>query len=498
MKKNSLILFLIIQIFLIFIFENINSILKEMEKKEIVEIKTKCDLMSDLFVEKFKFNINKMKEKGYFDRISIYSNLKSVTAISGIKKGLIYFIKSLKGDNRRIVFEKNIDSSTLKVIRKLKSIFLGFLIILGAFIVFTGFYLVFLIKKIKSDVKIKSISPLQNYLKELKDSEVELKDIVKKQQVKVVEEEELNKNIINKINSGIIFVNRFDKIDRFNSVAEVMFSQSYANARNNSLENILKGFPEILGFIKEKKDQKISSQIIEKSKTFNIDLIPIGDAGNLILVKDITEKKMREEIDGRNKNFIMLGEMTAFLAHEVKNSLGVIYGYTKTMKSKEKKLDKVNNEIKFISNMMESFLNFSKPIIGEKREKVNLVELLNKVACENKLEIKLSKKEIFINIEKALISSVFSNLIKNSKEAGADMLEVEFYDADNIEIILKDNGRGVGKKNVEKIWYPFFTTKDKGTGMGLAIVKKIVNSLGGEIFVLDSKKGTTFKIVFYK
>jgi signal transduction histidine kinase len=124
--------------------------------------------------------------------------------------------------------------------------------------------------------------------------------------------------------------------------------------------------------------------------------------------------------------------------------------------------------------------------------------LLNKVACENKLEIKLSKKEIFINIEKALISSVFSNLIKNSKEAGADMLEVEFYDADNIEIILKDNGRGVGKKNVEKIWYPFFTTKDKGTGMGLAIVKKIVNSLGGEIFVLDSKKGTTFKIVFYK
>jgi signal transduction histidine kinase len=44
----------------------------------------------------------------------------------------------------------------------------------------------------------------------------------------------------------------------------------------------------------------------------------------------------------------------------------------------------------------------------------------------------------------------------------------------------------------------YFTTKDKGTGMGLAIVKKIVNSLGGEIFVLDSKKGTTFKIVFYK
>lgn len=498
MKKNSLIFILIIQILLIFIFENIYSIIKEMEGKEIIEIKTKCDLMSDLFVEKFKSNINKMREKGYFDRISIYSNLKIAKSTSGIKQGLIYIIKALKGDKKSIVFEKNIDSSSLKIIKNLKSIFLGFLIVIGAFFVFTGFYLLFLIKKVKNDVKIKSISPLHNYLKELKDSEIELKDIIEKQQEKVVKEEKLNEIIINKINTGIIFVNKSDRIEMFNSVAEVIFSQSYANAKNNSLENILKKFPEILSFIKVKEGQRISSQIVDNSKVFKIDLIPIGDTGNLILVKDITDEKMRGEIERRNKNFIMLGEMTAFLAHEVRNSLGVIYGYTKTMKSKGEKLGKVNNEIRFLSSMMESFLSFSKPIKVEKQKKVNLYELLSKLACENELEIEISEKEIFICFEKTLITSIFSNLLKNSREAGANRIEVAFYDENNLEIILKDNGKGIDKKNIENVWYPFFTTRDKGTGMGLAIVKKIVNSLNGEIFILDSKKGATFKIVFYK
>ena len=498
MKKNSLIFLLIIQILLIFIFENIYSILKEMEGKEIIEIKTRCDLMSDLFIEKFKLNINKMREKEYFDRISVYSNLKSVKSTSGIKQGLIYIIKSLKGDKKSIVFEKNIDSPQLRIIKKLKSIFLGFLIVMGAFFVFTGFYLIFLIKRVKNDVKIKSISPLHNYLKELKDSEIELKDIIEKQQEKVVKEEKLNEIIINKINTGIIFVNKSDRIEMFNSVAEVIFSQSYANAKNNSLENILKKFPEILSFIKAKEGQKISSQIVDNSKVFKIDLIPIGDTGNLILVKDITDEKMRGEIERRNKNFIMLGEMTTFLAHEVRNSLGVIYGYTKTMKSKGEKLGKVNNEIRFLSSMMESFLSFSKPIKIEKQEKVNLYELLSKLACENELEIEISEKEIFIYFEKTLITSVFSNLLKNSREAGANRIEVAFYDENHLEIILKDNGKGIDKKNIENVWYPFFTTRDKGTGMGLAIVKKIVNSLNGEIFILDSKKGATFKIVFYK
>ena len=314
MKKNSLIFLLIIQILLIFIFENVYSILREMESKEIIEIKTKYDLMSDLFIEKFKLNINKMREEGYFDRISVYPNLKSVKSTSGIKQGLIYIIKPLKDNKKSIIFEKNIDSSYLKIIKNLKNIFLGFLIVIGAFFVFTGFYLIFLIKKVKSDVKTKSISPLHNYLKELKDSEIELKDIIEKQQEKVVKEEKLNEIIINKINTGIIFVDKSDRIEMFNSVAEVIFSQSYANAKNNSLENILKKFPEILSFIKVKGNQKISSQIVDNTKIFKIDLIPIGDTGNLILVKDITDEKMRGEIERRNKNFIMLGEMTTFLS----------------------------------------------------------------------------------------------------------------------------------------------------------------------------------------
>ena len=67
-----------------------------------------------------------------------------------------------------------------------------------------------------------------------------------------------------------------------------------------------------------------------------------------------------------------------------------------------------------------------------------------------------------------------------------------------MEILWQDNGKGIDHQLKEKIWYPFFTTKEKGTGMGLAIIRKVVNALNGEITLLEtSPEETTFKIIFY-
>ena len=386
-------------------------------------------------------------------------------------------------------------------IKNIKNMFSVLFIVTSLFFLGTAVYLGLQYKKARHKPEAKGgIPPLQDYLLELKGSETQLKDLVVRQQANVVEKEELNKSIINNINSAVIFLNQAGRIDIFNAVAQQLFAQGFANAKNNLPEKVLSKFPEICEFLRKHENTKVSQEISSDERVFFVDLNPIENVGQLLLVKDITEEKKQEEIDRRNGNFIMLGEMTAFLAHEIRNSLGVIYGYTKTLQPPSDKIDKVNKEINFLSTMMESFLKFSRPVEVHKKPEIDAAELLGKIARENKLNLELSQEKMVVGSDPALLYSVFSNLLLNSREAGADRVEVSYKQKRNKdrEIRLKDNGGGIDPELKEKIWLPFFTTKEKGTGMGLAMIRKIINSLNGEISLAESSaKGTTFKIVFY-
>ncbi|MCP5107705.1 MAG: PAS domain S-box protein [bacterium] len=382
--------------------------------------------------------------------------------------------------------------------KTLKKIFFALSLVTGLLLAATGIYLVFLFKKAKEKQEYQSIPPLQDYLLQLQTSESQLKNIVETQQEKVVQKEELNKNIINNINDAIIFLNSSGRIEIFNAAAEALFSQSFANAINNQPDKVLAGFPELADFVQRHEDEAISREIASSGKIFWLNLTPIDGIGVLLIIRDVTEEKKREEIDRRIGNFVMLGEMTTFLAHEVRNSLGVIFGYTKTIKTEKEKTTRINKEILFLTDMMESFLNFSKPVTIDKKEKIDLVRLLKKIAAEKEIALETADEPVLLENDPALIHSIFSNLILNSKQAGADKVEVTVNTGKDIEIYLTDNGKGIDVKNREKIWYPFFTTRDKGTGMGLPSIRKIINSLKGEIFLEDTADtGTTFKIVFY-
>jgi signal transduction histidine kinase len=432
MKKTTTILLLVIQLFLLIIFQNIYSLFKEFGEVDLTKINDPSRLME---------------------------NIKYITRIFSI----LFIVTSL-------------------------------------FFIATAIYLGIQFKKSKFKPETEGITPLQDYLMELKGTERELKDLVEKQQVHVITKEELNKSIINNINSAVIFLNQNGRIDIFNAVAEQLFSQSYSNAKNNLPAAVLMKFPEITEFLGNNEDQKISKEISTKEGIFFVDLIPIENIGQLLIVKDITEEKKREEIDRRNSNFIMLGEMTAFLTHEIRNSLGVIYGYTKTIKTDKDKIEKVNKEINFLTTLMESFLKFSRPIEVEKKQEINLAELLDKLSGEVGVTLSLKPGNLSLNSDPALLRSVFLNLLLNSKEAGADRTIITFKKKKNkdVEILFQDNGKGIDKEVKAKIWYPFFTTKEKGTGMGLAIIRKIVNTLKGEISLAETGPGgTTFKITFY-
>jgi len=501
MKKTTAILLLVIQIMLLFFFDNLHTFMKILQEKETNISKENIILSAKYSIIKNGINVRAIKKDGKFECISVekYFRADPFEEIINEKRYLTFDIKSNSGSVFR--FRAKLDTPFSVTIRKLTKLISTFIVLVGIFLFLTGIYLIVLFKRGKKVEEAPGMPLLQDYLSKLKESETTLRGIVDKQQVNVQKSEEISKNIVNRMSAAIILLNEKGRIELFNPFAEKIFLKSSSFAINNTPDMVFKDFPEINKFFEKNINLLISSSIKSNNSIFLVEILPVSPVGNLIIIRDITEDRKKEELINSRKNFMMLGEMTIFLTHEIRNSLGVIYGYTKTLKSNSNKIVKINSEIIFLTKMMENFLNFSKPLSTAATENVDTSSIISSICEEMKITIKIKNStQGIIKSDPNLLRSVFSNLIINAKEARATHIEVKYVKdyGKKISIEFKDNGKGIGESNIEKIWYPFFTSKSKGTGMGLAIVKKIVNFLDGEIRIVNSDKtGTKFKLTFY-
>jgi len=501
MRKTTIIMLLIIQIILLFFFENIHSFMNILQNKETVMTKDQLLTRARYHVLKSGTDLEVIKSEGEFEYISFARNFRKDPLVEKINDARYYMfdIKSEAGSVLR--FREKLDTPFSLTIRKLKGFISAFIILLGIFVLITGIYLVVLFKKGRKIEEPSGLPLLQDYLTKLKESETALKGIVDEQQINIKKSEEISRKVVNRINAAIILMNDKGRIELFNPSAEKMFSKSAAYSLNNTPQNVFTRFPEIMSFIEKKTDLPVSDTINSGNSIFMVELLPISPVGHLAIIRDITEEKKREELINSRKNFMMLGEMTTFLTHEIRNSLGVIYGYTKTIKSDPAKTKKINSEIVFLTEMMENFLNFSKPLSMKRMEPVDMEQIFSDLCSENGITFSATgNPSRTLNTDPNLIRSVFSNLILNAKEAGATAMKAVFRSPGDklINLEIQDNGNGIKGTDLEKIWYPFFTSKPKGTGMGLALVKKIVNFLNGEITLSDSgESGSSFNLIIY-
>ena len=214
------------------------------------------------------------------------------------------------------------------------------------------------------------------------------------------------------------------------------------------------------------------------------------------------------------------------LAHEIKNPLTPIQlsidrlreKYSKKISGEsenfEKYLETINRQIKDIENLVNEFSNFARmprPIF----KKINITEIINraidftKMSSKNEINFQSKKTKIFINGDAEQLNRVFINLIKNSEEAFLDLsdknpnfkgkIDIEIIsNNDYIMVRLADNGTGI--LDTKKVMTPYFTTKSKGTGLGLPIVSKIINEHSGEFLIKNKKdeKGVEIQISFPK
>lgn len=199
------------------------------------------------------------------------------------------------------------------------------------------------------------------------------------------------------------------------------------------------------------------------------------------------------------------------LTHEIKNPLAVCKGYLDMIDiNKQEKAEKyisiMKQEVDRSLNIISDFVEYNK--IKIKKEQIDLNCLLDdvydsfKILVNNK-KVKLEYKdrddeEIYFEGDYERLKQVLINLLKNSLEATEENGRIEIYSniyKKHLEIIIKDNGIGMSKETLEKIKEMFYTTKQNGTGLGVALSNEIIKSHNGElIFESETNKGTTATI----
>src|ERR1700754_2993705 len=233
-----------------------------------------------------------------------------------------------------------------------------------------------------------------------------------------------------------------------------------------------------------------------------------GPRGALCLLTDITEvTELREQVALKN-NLESLGEMSAGLAHEFKNAIATLQGYAQLLQSLDLN-DKAQvaagsllNEVRNLSGMVTAFLNFARPQPLQ-LEQVDLGELIADCSVElqplfEELRVGLvveEAKPLTIRADERMLRLALQNLMRNAAEAipsdKADRKVVVTTTGDQQSALIevRDTGTGLPTSNPQKIFIPFFTTKPKGHGVGLALTHRIITEHGGTLTAANAVEG---------
>jgi len=214
-------------------------------------------------------------------------------------------------------------------------------------------------------------------------------------------------------------------------------------------------------------------------------------------------KRMEKEISMK-EHLASLGEMSAGIAHEFKNSLGAIIGFTGlALKEKDNQeyIQKVHKEAQALNNVVNEFLFFAKPQHLE-RESISLQEIISELTKDppEKITVTVTMNNTpCVFADKHLLERAFSNIIRNAYESMPDggafsVCSIVHPRKRSISIIFKDEGTGISSRVKRQVFTPFFSTKADGSGLGLSIVYKVISLHNGKVRLKSLRKGTIVEI----
>jgi len=320
---------------------------------------------------------------------------------------------------------------------------------------------------------------------------------------------------------GVVSINERGKITLVNAYASNLLGLSEAHVLDLSMDGVLPpALKNILTQMRQRPaiDGAEIEWISSEGKTVSIETIAqtLEDKSLVVILRDLTEVKyLRQELE-RSRRLAAIGSLAAGVAHEIRNPLSSIKGFATYFLEKygvdpsaRESAGIMISEIERLNGFITQLLNLARPP-DLRREMVDLHHLVEdsiKVLAED-----FAKKGVRVTNEVPHLTSfcdpnqmkqVFLNVLLNALEAteGGGFVSVtgEEIAENRIEIKVIDTGHGIKDEDLTRIFDPFFTTKPSGTGLGLAVVHKIMEAHEGEVRVTSTPgKGTCVILILLK
>jgi PAS domain S-box-containing protein len=230
--------------------------------------------------------------------------------------------------------------------------------------------------------------------------------------------------------------------------------------------------------------------------------------------RDITQRTSMEHRLQQAEKLASIGELSTYMAHEIRNPLFTISGFANSLMRSEglddkarEKLSIILDESKRLDEILKSLLNFTRPTEAQVAE-VDLNELVRatmdvmSLPCSNqgiKAEVDLDEAAARVHANPDLIKQCLINLVKNSLEAmegGGRLLVTTTMTRDYVVLTVEDTGHGIPLEIRDKVFSPFFSTRGKGAGLGLAQTRKIIDEIGGDVDLV-SRVGAGTKVTLF-
>lgn len=347
---------------------------------------------------------------------------------------------------------------------------------------------------------------------------------------KVIDYEELerlNSTIVTNLDSGLMTINNSGKIRAFNRYAEELTGVSQRDAYDRPVTDLIPGFGAFGDDIFSLQRQEVEYETPDGNRMiFGFKSVPFTDMegnrlGAIIDFQDLTVLKRMEERLKKADRLAAIGELSARIAHEIRNPLASISGSVQLIAQgggidagDKRLLDIVQRETERLNALITDFLAYARPrrpiklMVNLKGFIGNLVALLVTDPRFERVQILNDcPDDLSVEVDRDQFQQVFWNLLTNAAEAMSAEGTVSIKAAvmhkrehlkglgGEVRIDVTDNGAGMVPEDVNRIFEPFFTTKTGGTGLGLATVYRIIEAHDGMIAVDSSiGKGTTFTI----
>jgi two-component system sensor histidine kinase FlrB len=250
---------------------------------------------------------------------------------------------------------------------------------------------------------------------------------------------------------------------------------------------------------------------LRSGRFVNVSRRELENGGEVVLLTDVTEAHLMQVFLTRQQRLLTLGELAAGLAHQIRTPLAaaLLYASQMTLSGRNpadlaRCAEKTVGSLKQLDKLVNDMLAFAHG--GATREAVSVSALLEQVAQwlrpalrdGIRLTIRTQAPDLMVRANAPSLVSAVLNLATNALQAAAAPLTLELLarrtEDGRAQIVVSDNGPGVPVSIRERIFEPFFTTRTRGNGIGLSIVKSVVEAHEGSVHLADSASGATFII----